>query len=169
MSAETDSFIRGTLSQEAYARSSCLQAIQVISWMLGCRKLTNSSSSHWIWQIWTGRHNYGLPVLMTMNQMQGSLVVFGKITALIFLRISLTPFWPSLVSRKLVQSYSVLMIGLGHPNEYVQSSTAQAIAGALEQYPQAIVSTLLNLENYYCEKAHFCWLFLFLNTWTIFL
>ena len=61
-----------------------------------------------------------------------------------------------MVSRKLVQSYSVLMIGLGHPNEYVQSSTAQAIAGALEQYPQAIVSTLLNLENYYCEKAHFC-------------
>ncbi len=48
------------------------------------------------------------------------------------------------------------MIGLGHPNEYVQSSTAQAIAGALEQYPQAIVSMLLNLENYYCEKAHFC-------------
>jgi hypothetical protein len=46
-----------------------------------------------------------------------------------------------------------LLIGSGHPNEYVRSSTARAIAGALEQHPQTIVQTLSTLENYYREKV----------------
>jgi hypothetical protein len=57
--------------------------------------------------------------------------------------------------RNFIHSCSQLMTGSGHSNEYVRSSTARAIAGALDQHPQTILSTLSILENYYREKVPF--------------
>lgn len=78
----------------------------------------------------------------------------GKTTALMFLNISLRVYCPSLVNQGFERPYLVLNFWSGHTNEYVRSSTARAIAGALEQHPQTIVSTLSTLEDYYREKVY---------------
>ncbi|KAF8959922.1 armadillo-type protein [Flammula alnicola] len=46
-----------------------------------------------------------------------------------------------------------LFVYLGHDNAYVRSSTAAAIAEAVEQWPQTIQSTLSTLQDYYRDKA----------------
>ena len=45
----------------------------------------------------------------------------------------------------------------GHDNAYVRTSTAAAIAEAVELWPQTIQTTLTTLEDYYREKV---WVYL---------
>ncbi|KAF9012742.1 armadillo-type protein [Cyathus striatus] len=42
---------------------------------------------------------------------------------------------------------------LGHDNAYVRSSSASSIAGALDQWPQAIQNVVVHLQDYYRDKA----------------
>jgi len=92
--------------------------------------------------------------MMTMNKMLISPNGSGKITDLIFLKTPSKSFNPTLV-----RAPSSIFLGklsehvLDHENAYVRSSTASAIAEAIDQMPQKASDVIHHLEELYLEKA----------------
>ncbi|KAF8911690.1 armadillo-type protein [Gymnopilus junonius] len=117
---EIATLLRGTLFQESYARSSCLQTLQPF----------DLTEMDWSPELWIACHD---------NDEQNE-------------RLALH-VWEDNGLDVPETFLNDLLDYLGHDNAYVRSSTAAAIAEAVEQWPQTIQKTVLTLQDYYCDKA----------------
>ena len=77
---ECNILIKGTLADEVYVRSSCLQSLQVSFIIyLKIHNFTNLFLSHSISLILNSHLNYGLLVMMKMSKMLDLLIIYGMI------------------------------------------------------------------------------------------
>ncbi|PSR76114.1 hypothetical protein PHLCEN_2v8664 [Hermanssonia centrifuga] len=112
--------LRGTLLQEVYARTSCLQTLQPFD-------LTDLD---WSPELWIAFHDED----EQNSRLAGHL-------------------WED-NGLDVPQTFlSDLLNYLAHENSYVRSSAASALADAILQWPQSVTSTLVQLQDFYREKA----------------
>lgn len=150
---ELRALLRGSLLQEVYVRNSCLQTLQVRSSHNPCRVLLidcqpfDLTDLDWSPELWISSHdddeqNARLAVHLWEDN--------GLDVPESFLK-DLQVYLGQCACRHFA---GVLTFSPEHENAYVRSSTASAIAEAVEHWPQSITSTLSELQDFYREKVN---------------
>ncbi|PBK80431.1 hypothetical protein ARMGADRAFT_1092223 [Armillaria gallica] len=133
--SEVDILLQGTLLQEAYIRNSCLQSLQVNC--LFSKDYNRSDAfpisltdSDWSPEFWIACHD---------DDEQNAFLA--------------KHVWEDNWLDDPESFLGALLPYLNHDHAYVRSSTAAAIAEAVEHWPQSIKDTVTALQEYYREKA----------------